>query len=375
MKPAIIHRTTQAELTPYETLYTDSIDYLLGGALTLRNGRIDKYQFDEGYCQAERYTSTKDDFTFCYYDKDHLGNVRQVTELDGTSKGSVIQRNNYYPFGAEFCDNLAKSYVQRQKYNGKEFDNMHGLNTYDYGARQYNPVTARWDRVDPLAHEYYGVSPYVYCMNNPVKFVDPDGRNPIVFIKLSGLIMEILSKDHNLKTVGYAINHPFNAYKTGSATWAGSISNIASNFEINIASGAGLTYRHPGDQGNAIRHTLWQSILTTKFGEAQAERIGSIHEDGNARSYSNNIYLKLEDADACADSKNNNIGRSIGKANSNADNKTLAKKVLQAFHDKGLYVVSSLNGKYIVKLERISDKQYQKALQIIDKKNNNGLNK
>ena len=45
---------------------------------------------------------------------------------------------------------------------------MHGLNTYDYGARQYNPVTARWDRMDPLCEKYYGVSPYVYCHNNPV---------------------------------------------------------------------------------------------------------------------------------------------------------------------------------------------------------------
>ena len=26
-----------------------------GGTLTLKNGRIDKYQFDEGYCQAEKY--------------------------------------------------------------------------------------------------------------------------------------------------------------------------------------------------------------------------------------------------------------------------------------------------------------------------------
>ena len=39
---------------------------------------------------------------------------------------------------------------------------MHGLNTYDYGARQYNPVTARWDRIDLLCEEFYGVTPYVY---------------------------------------------------------------------------------------------------------------------------------------------------------------------------------------------------------------------
>ena len=54
------------------------------------------------------------------------------------------------------------------KYNGKEFDRMHGLNTYDYGARQYSPALPSWDRIDPLAEEYYSVSPYAYGGNNPV---------------------------------------------------------------------------------------------------------------------------------------------------------------------------------------------------------------
>jgi hypothetical protein len=35
--------------------------------------------------------------------------------------------------------------------NGKELDLMHGLNTYDYGVRQYDSILAKWDRVDPLA--------------------------------------------------------------------------------------------------------------------------------------------------------------------------------------------------------------------------------
>ena len=53
---------------------------------------------------------------------------------------------------------------------------LHGLNTYDYGARLYNPVTLRWDRVDPMAEKYRETSPYVYCANDPIKHVDPDGR-------------------------------------------------------------------------------------------------------------------------------------------------------------------------------------------------------
>ena len=71
---------------------------------------------------------------------------------------------------------FASANLQKYKYNGKELDVMHGLNTYDYGARQYNPVTARWDRMDPLCEKYYSVSPYGYCGDNPIRFIDIDGR-------------------------------------------------------------------------------------------------------------------------------------------------------------------------------------------------------
>jgi RHS repeat-associated protein len=165
------------ELARSEIQYTDSTDYLLGGSLTVKNGRIDKYQFDEGYCQAEKNSNntSQDDFTFCYYDRDHLGNIRQVTQASG--KGTVIQTMNYYPFGAQFCDGSAcNSDVQSRKYNGKEFDKMHGLNTYDYGARQYNPVTGRWDRVDQLTEKNPNMTPFHFCHDNPMNRVDPDGR-------------------------------------------------------------------------------------------------------------------------------------------------------------------------------------------------------
>jgi RHS repeat-associated protein len=65
--------------------------------------------------------------------------------------------------------------VTPYRFNGKELDTETGL--YYYGARYYNPATALWLGVDPLASKYPGVSPYVYCVSNPIKYVDPDGRD------------------------------------------------------------------------------------------------------------------------------------------------------------------------------------------------------
>lgn len=110
-----------------------------------------------------------------YYNKDHLGNIRQVVN----ASGNIEQINNYYPYGMPYYDKTAMINNNNQpfKYNGKEFDMMHGLYTYDYGARQYNPVVPSWDRMEPLYEKYYDVSPYAYCHNDPVNRVDPDGKD------------------------------------------------------------------------------------------------------------------------------------------------------------------------------------------------------
>ncbi len=144
----------------------------------MKNGKIDKFLFGGGYAQASVASSTTDNFAFYFYNQDHLGNIREVVN----ASGSVQQVTNYYPFGAPYADASASTNTDFQpyKYNGKEFDKMHGLNTYDYGARQYNPITARWDRMDPLCEDYYPHSPYIYCLNNPVNMSDPDGRSPII---------------------------------------------------------------------------------------------------------------------------------------------------------------------------------------------------
>ena len=79
----------------------------------------------------------------------------------------------------------------RYKYNGKELDRMHGLDLYDYGARMQNGM--RFTTIDPLAEKYYSISPYAYCANNPIRFIDPTG-NEIVFLirDSSGKVVEQL---------------------------------------------------------------------------------------------------------------------------------------------------------------------------------------
>lgn len=62
------------------------------------------------------------------------------------------------------------------KYNGKELNEELGLDWYDYGARNYDAALARWMNLDPLADEYYDLSPYNYCAGNPINSIDVNGE-------------------------------------------------------------------------------------------------------------------------------------------------------------------------------------------------------
>lgn len=163
-----------------ETLAVDSTDYCFSGSLILRNGRLSRYLFDGGYCSFTLLPSignTQYATTFHYYQQDHLGNIREV--INGNN-GTVEQQTHYYPFGGIIADISTNQNLQPNKYNGKELDLMHGLNTYDYGARQYDPITVTWNGMDPLAEKYRQFNPLAYCMDNPVKHVDKDGRKIVL---------------------------------------------------------------------------------------------------------------------------------------------------------------------------------------------------
>ena len=124
-----------------------------------------------------------------YYRRDHLGNTREVWQapylvhyrMTATMWGqeeipqSTVQRTQYYPSGLPWEEGLGQN-QQPYKFGGKEFIEMHGLDEYDFHARGYYPAIMRFNTMDPLAEKYYSISPYAYVMNNPIRYIDPDGK-------------------------------------------------------------------------------------------------------------------------------------------------------------------------------------------------------
>ncbi|MBO6247869.1 MAG: RHS repeat-associated core domain-containing protein, partial [Bacteroidales bacterium] len=106
-----------------------------------------------------------------YFTKDHLGNVRMITDASGI----VRERCDYYLFGELLPSNSILS-SNRYRYAGKERQIMGSLGWLDFGARMYDSYLGRWISTDPLMEKYPQMSPYLYCANDPVNRIDPRGE-------------------------------------------------------------------------------------------------------------------------------------------------------------------------------------------------------
>ena len=174
-------------LTPEQIYSSFKTDYC--GNMIYENGELSKILTEEGYITFSGSTPV-----YHYYLRDHQGNNRVVLNQSGT----VEQLNHYYPFGGLFGESTNVE-TQPYKYNGKEFDGMYGLNLFDYGAHHYDAAIGRWMNMDPLSEGYYNISPYAYVGNNPVRFIDPDGREPRIYVETKGF-------GHAFVTVGTGDN-------------------------------------------------------------------------------------------------------------------------------------------------------------------------
>ena len=159
------------------TDYVGGIIYTGTSSSSSTSVSLEKCLFEGGYATVTSSTQP----VFHYYTQDHLGNNRAVVN----QSGAVEQITHYYPFGGIFADQGTGSSLQPYKYNGKELDRMHGLDLYDYGARQYDAVVPMFTQQDPMAEKYYHLSPYAYSGNNPVNAIDPTGKEILIQYKNS----------------------------------------------------------------------------------------------------------------------------------------------------------------------------------------------
>ncbi len=130
---------------------------------------------------AKDITIKEAGYVYIYFSNESAG-VNDVVFDDfrvDLEKSPVIQAEDYYPFGLTFNQYAREGEAsQEYLYNGMEMQDELSLDLYDYIARHYDPTTGRFLSIDMHADVNRRWSPYVYGYNNPIRFTDPDGKDP-----------------------------------------------------------------------------------------------------------------------------------------------------------------------------------------------------
>lgn len=171
-----------------------------------RNGKLERVDNPYGYWA---------DGSFHYHITDYQGNIRAVIDEDGT----LEEVNNYYPYGGLM--GAGAMGVQPYKYGAKELDRENGLDLYDSKARFYDSMIGRTTSQDPLAEKYSGVSPYLWCAGNPIRFIDEKGDS-IAVLYFHGFVghLALLIQNDDGKWAYYSMNGN-NVYKMTSGVFGG----------------------------------------------------------------------------------------------------------------------------------------------------------
>src|SRR5690606_18458354 len=142
------------------------------------------YESDPVFIPVASFIHGGNEIEQYYFHPDHLGSTSYITNL----LGEVSQHMEYFAFGETFVEEHRSSNNSPYKFNGKELDEETGL--YYYGARYYDPRISIWLSVDPLVsdgtfltgrhnggfYNSFNQNSYIYCYQNPVILIDPNGK-------------------------------------------------------------------------------------------------------------------------------------------------------------------------------------------------------
>ena len=120
-----------------------------------------------------------------FFHNDVLGSPAVATDANG----AVVWKESYLPYGHRLQAPAAGA-NNKLWYAGKQLDPNTGLSYM--GARYYSPVVGRFMGIDPVEFQEENVhsfNRYAYANNNPYKYVDPDGRHPLLVFAAVGLFM------------------------------------------------------------------------------------------------------------------------------------------------------------------------------------------
>lgn len=272
------------------------------GNFEFYNGEFYKYIFDGGYID-----NSNDVLKYCFFVKDHIGSNRTVFDEDN----NIIQQMHYYPFGGYFADASLSIEAQGQLYSGKEIEHMQGLNTYDFGARQYYPCFPIWDRIDSECEKHPETSPYVFCNCNPIKYADNDGRDYKVTI------------NENVITVSAKISAMEEDYDAALEA-AQFINNLSGKFAWQIKDGK--TRRQL-----PINFDISIEKVTERHGNKRHSLQRATYEE---KEYNKNIFMFKDDFP----DPNKNGGTSIGTDIEVRNNQDMQQTIVHEFlHAMGMY--------------------------------------
>lgn len=149
-----------------------------GTTLTLTSDYLGSVQYLNGTAQFAatgegRVYNNSGTYRYDYFMKDQVGNIRLTYTANG-SNVTILQRDEYYPFGNTFDSYTSSAGPNPYKFNSMEYQE-NGLNTFDFHARMYDPQIGRSFQPDPAADMFAFKSPYAFLANNPVMYTDPTG--------------------------------------------------------------------------------------------------------------------------------------------------------------------------------------------------------
>jgi len=134
--------------------------------------------------------------TECYwYHPDHLGSSSWITFSDG----KAVEHLHYMPWGEDFVSQRSTNWHTMYTFSAKEKDTETGYSYF--GSRYYSSDLSIWLSVDPMSDKYPTMSPYVYCANNPIKLVDPNGEEINPIFSTSGELLGTDSKGWKGKAI------------------------------------------------------------------------------------------------------------------------------------------------------------------------------